>query len=55
MENPSGIHIYPEVNTVLTIIYSDKNRPVTAIKMVNPSLVKGYLNLFGNLWKMGKA
>jgi sugar-specific transcriptional regulator TrmB len=54
MENPSGVHIYPEVKTILSIIYSDENRPVTAIKMVNSNLVKGYLNLFNNLWKMAK-
>lgn len=54
VENPSGIHIYPEAKTVLNIIYSDETTPVTAIKMVNPKLVKGYLHLFGNLWKQAK-
>lgn len=54
-ENPSGIHIYPEAKTVLNIIYSDESSPVTAIKIVNPKLVRGYLHLFGNLWKQAKA
>ncbi len=51
IENPSGLHIYPEVDTVLNIIYSDNTKPVTAIKIKDKSLVQGYLNLFNNLWK----
>lgn len=54
MENPAGIHIYPEANVVLNIIYSDKNKPVTAIKIKDKNLVKAYLNLFNNLWSSGK-
>lgn len=54
IENPSGVHVYPEIDTVLNIIYSDRNNPVTAIRIKNKSLVLGYLNLFGNLWKLGK-
>ncbi len=54
LENPSGIHIYPALDTVLNIIYSDDNQPVTAIKIRNASLTLGYLNLFENLWKMAK-
>lgn len=54
IENPAGIHIYPEVNTVLNIMYSDENTPVTAIKIKNKALVQGYLNLFHNLWKMAR-
>lgn len=54
LENPSGIHIYPAIGTVLNIIYSDDVTPVTAIKIRNASLAKGYLNLFKNLWKIGK-
>lgn len=53
-ENPSGIHIYPELKTVLNIIYSDEIAPVTAICMKDAALTKGYLNLFEQLWKMGK-
>ena len=53
-ENPSGIHIYPEAGVVLNIIYSDTNKPVTAIKIKDRSLVKGYMNLFTNLWKEAK-
>jgi len=51
IENPAGIHIYPEAGVVLNIIYSDKNKPVTAIKIKDKDLVIGYLNLFTNLWK----
>lgn len=54
IENPSGIHIYPEANTVLNIMYSSETEPVTAIKIQNKKLVQGYLNLFNNLWKIGK-
>ena len=50
-ENPAGIHIYPEAGTVLNIIYSDKKRLITAIKIKDHNLVKGYLNLFENLWR----
>lgn len=53
IENPSGVHVYPEVDTILNIIYSDKENPVTAIKIKNKALVQGYLNLFDNLWKLG--
>jgi len=54
IENPAGIHIYPPANTVLNIIYSDANMPVTAIKIKNKALTQGYLNLFNNLWALGK-
>lgn len=54
MENPAGIHIYPDAGIVLNIIYSDEQNPVTAIKIKNQSLTRGYLNLFENLWVMGK-
>ena len=54
IENPSGLHIYPKANTILNIIYSDSSTPVTAIKIKNDKLVKGYLNLFNNFWKMSK-
>lgn len=53
IENPAGIHVYPEIDTVLNIIYSNSESPVTAIKIKNEALVKGYLNLFDNLWKQG--
>ncbi len=55
MENPAGIHIYPELNIVLNIIYSDSHKPVTAIKIKDKDLTKGYLNLFQNLWETGKS
>lgn len=55
LENPSGIHIYPEADTVLNIIYSDDRRPVTAIKIRNAALVQGYLHMFRSLWKMGRG
>ena len=54
MENPAGVHIYPEIGVVLSIIYSNKITPVTAIKIKNEALVQGYLNLFENLWKLDK-
>lgn len=54
MENPAGVHIYPEARVVLNIIYSDKSNPVTAIKIKNAALVRGYLNLFESLWKRGR-
>ncbi len=54
IENPAGIHIYPEIYTVLNILYSNDIEPVTAIKIQNKKLVHGYLNLFNNLWKMAK-
>jgi sugar-specific transcriptional regulator TrmB len=55
LENPSGVHIYPEAGIILNIIYSDEQNPVTAIKMNNKKLVDGYLNLFNNLWAMGRG
>lgn len=55
LENPSGMHIYPDASVVLNIIYSNEQAPVTAIKIRNEALTKGYLNLFENLWKMGKS
>lgn len=54
-ENPAGLHIYPEAQTVLNIIYSDDSNPVTAIRIKNGSLAKGYLGLFRNLWSMASA
>lgn len=53
-ENPAGIHIYPEIDTVLNIIYSNEFQTVAAIKIKNRSLTQSYLNLFNNLWKEGK-
>jgi sugar-specific transcriptional regulator TrmB len=53
-ENPAGIHIYPEIDTVLNIIYSNESQTVAAIKIKNKSLTQSYLNLFNNLWKDGK-
>jgi predicted transcriptional regulator len=55
MQNPAGLHIYPAIDTVLNIIYADEIQPVTAIRIKNKSLTLGYLNLFENLWKQGKA
>lgn len=52
IENPAGVHVYPAVFTVLNIMYSDKDTPVTAMKVVNRNLSVGYLNLFNNLWKI---
>jgi sugar-specific transcriptional regulator TrmB len=49
-ENPAGIHVYPEAGVVLNIIYSNREQPVTAIKIKDQNLVKGYLNLFNTLW-----
>jgi sugar-specific transcriptional regulator TrmB len=54
IENPSGLHVYPEIDTVLNIIYSDNTKPVTAIKIKDKSLVQGYLNLFNNLWSQAQ-
>lgn len=54
IENPGGMHIYPEINTVLNIIYSTDKTPVVAIKIVNKALVQSYLHLFKNLWQLGK-
>lgn len=54
IENPAGVHIYPAVNTILNIIYSDEKTPVTAIKIKNSALTQGYLNLFNNLWKIAR-
>ena len=54
-ENPSGIHIYPEAQTVLNVIYSDTATPVTAIRIRDKRLAAGYLHLFENLWRAGKA
>lgn len=55
IENPAGVHIYPEADTMLNIIYSTDERPVTAIRIKNDDLVLGQLNLFKNLWKMAKG
>jgi hypothetical protein len=49
-ENPAGIQIYPKLNTVLNIVYSDKNNSVVAIKIKNKKLTQSYLNLFHQLW-----
>lgn len=49
-KNPAGLHIYPKLNTVLNIIYSDDNSPVKAIKIKDKRLTEGYMNLFKNLW-----
>lgn len=54
LENPSGLHIYPEAGTVLTVLYSNEHQPVTAVNMQNPALVQGHLNVFEELWKAGK-
>ena len=51
-ENPAGVHIYPEAATILNIIYSDEQSPVTAIRIKNTSLADGYMNLFQNLWQI---
>lgn len=50
MENPAGIHIYPELGIVLNIIYSTRTTPITAIRIKNKAFVDSYLNLFKNLW-----
>lgn len=55
IENPSGVHIYPEAGTVLNILYSDETEPVTAIRIRDERLVKGQLNLFRHLWKIAKT
>lgn len=55
IENPAGVHIYPEAHTTLNIIYSTAERPVTAIRIKNTDLVQGQLNLFNNLWQITKA
>jgi predicted transcriptional regulator len=54
MENPAGVHIYPEANTVLNIIYSDKTQEVTAIKIRSKAFVRSNLNLFESLWQKAK-
>lgn len=54
IENPAGLHIYPDIGVVLNIIYSDNKHPVTAIKIQNQALCGSYLALFNNLWKMAK-
>jgi sugar-specific transcriptional regulator TrmB len=54
IENPAGIHVYPEIGMVLNIIYSTKETPVTAICIRNKALTQGYLNLFNNFWNLGK-
>lgn len=51
MENPAGIHIYPEANVVLNILYSTASTEVTAIKIRNKSFVQSHLALFKNLWE----
>ena len=54
-ENPAGLHIYPEIGTVLNIIYSDQLTPVTAIRIKNKALADSYLRLFKHLWEQGRA
>lgn len=54
VENPAGIHIYPEADTVLNIIYSSKTQEVTAIKIKSRAFVQSHLNLFNNLWQKAK-
>lgn len=53
-ENPAGTQIYPWASTMLNIIYSTSDRPVTAIRIKNADFVEGQLNLFKNLWKTAK-
>lgn len=55
IENPAGIHIYPNIHTVLNIMYSNHTTPVTAIKIIDEALTQGYLNLFHNLWKIAQS
>ena len=55
MENPVGVHVYPEAGVVLNIIYSEADKPVTAVKIKNKLLAEGYLNFFNNLWGMGSV
>jgi predicted transcriptional regulator len=54
VENPAGIHVYPDAGITLNIIYSDQNAPITAIKIKNAKLTQGYLNFFDNLWASGE-
>lgn len=54
VENPAGIHIYPELGVVLNIIYSDETTPVTAIRIDHSALVNGYLRFFNNLWQQAE-
>ena len=55
IENPSGVRIYPEAGVIINMIFSSPTQPVTAIRIKNADLVQGQLNLFENLWRMGKA
>ena len=54
LENPSGIHVYPEIGVVVNILYSTVTQPVVAIKIQSEGLAQGYLNLFASLWRMTK-
>lgn len=54
IENPSGVRIYPEAGVIINMIFSTAQQPVTVIRIRNNDLVQGQLNLFNNLWKMGK-
>jgi len=54
-ENPAGLHIYPELNTVLSIIYSDEHSPVIAIKITHTALVEGYMKFFSHLWEEAQS
>lgn len=54
LENPAGVHIYPEADIVLNIIYSDDTHEVTAIKIKSKAFVQSHLNLFNNLWSKAK-
>lgn len=55
IENPAGVHVYPEAGVVLNIIYSTEERPVTAIRIKNSDLAAAQLHLFNNLWNMAKT
>ena len=54
IENPSGVRIYPEAETIVNMLFSTAHQPVTAIRIKNDDLVRGQLNLFENLWDMGE-
>lgn len=54
LANPAGVHIYPEADTVLNIIYSDKVQEVTVIKIKSKAFVQSNLNLFNSLWQKAK-
>lgn len=55
IENPAGMQVYPWAATILNVIYSTDDQPVSVIRIKNADLAEAQLHLFTNLWKIAKV